>query len=66
MKHLINETEAAEYMAVSVKTLQSWRHRWVHHREGPQWLKVGRAVRYRVGDIESYLRRCEAPSRRAS
>lgn len=38
----INENHAAEFLGVSVRTLQAWRVRG----GGPPYLKIGRAVRY--------------------
>ena len=37
---------------VSRKTLQSWRYAG----QGPRFIKIGRLVRYRVGDVDAYLR----------
>lgn len=39
---LIDEREAAAALDVSVRTLQAWRCRG----GGPQYLKIGKAVRY--------------------
>ncbi len=38
----LTETQAAELLAVSVRTLQAWRTRG----GGPPYVKIGRAVRY--------------------
>jgi phage terminase Nu1 subunit (DNA packaging protein) len=38
----LNETQAAEFLGVSVRTLQAWRVRG----GGPLYCKIGRAVRY--------------------
>jgi predicted DNA-binding transcriptional regulator AlpA len=38
----INEPQAAEFLGVSVRTLQAWRVRG----GGPPYVKIGRAVRY--------------------
>jgi hypothetical protein len=38
----LNENQAAEFLGVSVRTLQAWRVRG----GGPQYIKLGRAVRY--------------------
>jgi hypothetical protein len=38
----LNETQAAEFLGVSVRTLQAWRVRG----GGPRYCKIGRAVRY--------------------
>jgi len=51
---VLNEKSTAEYLSVSVKTLQMWRHQ----RRGPAYLKISRAVRYRVEDLDAYLRSC--------
>ena len=40
--HAINENQAAEFLGVSVRTLQAWRVRG----GGPPYVKIGRAVRY--------------------
>jgi excisionase family DNA binding protein len=38
----LNENQAAEYLGVSVRTLQAWRVRG----GGPPYVKIGRSVRY--------------------
>jgi Helix-turn-helix domain len=38
----LNENRAAEFLGVSVRTLQAWRVRG----GGPPYLKIGRSVRY--------------------
>ena len=48
---LVNEHEAAQVLAVSVAALRRWR---VEGR-GPAFVKIERAVRYRLSDVESYL-----------
>lgn len=57
----LNERAAARYLGVSVLTLQSWRA----HGEGPVYCKLGRAVRYRVEDLEGYLVSCRVEPRAA-
>ena len=49
--NLLTELELANLLQVSVKTLQG--QRW--QKVGIPYLKIGRAVRYRREDIESYL-----------
>ena len=39
---LLNEVEAARFLAVSVRTLQAWRTKGI----GPPFVRLGRAVRY--------------------
>jgi predicted DNA-binding transcriptional regulator AlpA len=55
---LITEREAAEQLALSVKTLRNWRFLG----RGPPHLKVGRLVRYRLSDLKSWLKTCERAS----
>lgn len=49
---LLDETEVAERLNVSIGTVQNWRTR----REGPRYVKLGkRAVRYRPEDVEAFI-----------
>ncbi len=48
---LVNETEAARVLGISVKTLRRWR--WA--RKGPAFCKIGGAVRYRQADLLSFI-----------
>ena len=53
---LMTETSAASYLAgkekpLSVKTVQRWRL----DGKGPQFLKIGRLVRYAQEDLDKYL-----------
>jgi len=48
---LLDEHEAAAVMGFSVSFLRCLRHR----NEGPRFLKVGRNVRYRLADVQSFL-----------
>ena len=43
--------QAAEYLGLAVSTLNKWRC----HGGGPVFIKMGRAVRYRVEDLEGYI-----------
>ena len=43
--------QAAEYLGLAVSTLNKWRC----HGGGPVFIKMGRAVRYRVEDLEAYI-----------
>ena len=45
-----NETEAASFLGVSVRTLQAWRVRG----GGPRYLKIGRSVRYQRRALTSF------------
>ena len=48
---LVNETEAARILGLSVKTLRRWR--WAGR--GPRFLKLGAAVRYDPADLAAYI-----------
>ena len=51
---LLTEHQAAETLAISVRTLQTWRCRG----GGPVFIRLGRgrgAIRYRPEDLQSYL-----------
>ena len=48
---MIDETAAADMLAVSPRTLQSWRVTG----EGPTFFKLGRAVRYRRADLSDWI-----------
>jgi predicted DNA-binding transcriptional regulator AlpA len=48
----LSENQAAEFLGVSVRTLQAWRVRG----GGPQYVKLGRAVRYQRRELVAYQR----------
>ena len=48
---LINEHEAADYLAVRVATLRRWR--WAGR--GPCFVKIGSAVRYDPQDLAAFI-----------
>ncbi len=49
---LINEHDAARYIAHSVKTLQSWRCKGI----GPKFVRIsGRSIRYRYSDLNEWV-----------
>jgi hypothetical protein len=50
---LVDEHRAAAILCLSVKTLR--RHRWLG--EDPPYIKLGRSVRYDVGDLEQFIAR---------
>ena len=52
-KRIVGEREAAIFMGLAVQTLRNFRHQ----RRGPAYLKIGRAVRYDLGDIKAYLQK---------
>jgi excisionase family DNA binding protein len=49
--HLFNEHQVAEMLSVSVSTVRRWRLL----RQGPRFLKLGSAVRYRREDMDAWL-----------
>lgn len=44
--------QAAEYLGLAVSTLNKWRC----HGGGPVYIKLGRAVRYRVQDLDEFVK----------
>ena len=52
---VLNERQVAEYLSVSVACLRRWRL----FRKGPRFLKIGRMVRYRREDVQSWLNRLD-------
>jgi predicted DNA-binding transcriptional regulator AlpA len=53
MNRAVNEHAAAEILGVAVQSLRNWRCM----REGPSYVKLGKAVRYLLADIEDYLQK---------
>mgnify|MGYP000139974809 CR=1 FL=1 len=49
---LLDEPRRAARLDVSRSTLQSWRY----VGKGPRFIKLGRLIRYRNADVDSYLR----------
>ena len=49
--YLLNEHQVAKQLNLSVATIRRWRLL----RQGPKWLKLGSAVRYRPDDLQAYL-----------
>ena len=48
---LFTESQASEFLQISVRTLQAWRVRG----GGPPFVKCGRSVRYRRRDLLSWV-----------
>jgi hypothetical protein len=57
-EHLITESQAADLLAIALKTVRNWRHLG----RGPPHLKLGRLVRYRMRDLNVWLKTCERAS----
>ena len=49
--NLMDSKAVAAYLGVKVETLAQWRLR----REGPPFVKAGRSIRYRLGEIQRWL-----------
>ena len=48
---MLNDMQVADYLNMSVSTLRRWRL----FRKGPKFVKIGSAVRYKRGDVESWV-----------
>ncbi len=53
-KTIFNVKEAAAYLALAQSTLNKWR---CYQQEGPAYIKLGKAVRYRKEDLDAYIAR---------
>ncbi len=51
LETLLNEHDVAHITGLSVASVRRWRLL----RQGPKYLKIGAAVRYRVEDISAWL-----------
>lgn len=48
---LLDERGAADFLNVSIRTLQGWRAR----RAGPVFIKLSNRVRYDAGDLSEFI-----------
>ncbi|MFZ3354425.1 MAG: helix-turn-helix domain-containing protein [Xanthobacteraceae bacterium] len=48
---LLTEAQAADFLSLSMRTLQAWRVRG----SGPNFCRLGRAVRYRRSDLLAWI-----------
>jgi hypothetical protein len=48
---LMGEREAAEILKLSPITLRIWRSK----KRGPQYVQLGRAIRYRESDLKKFI-----------
>jgi predicted DNA-binding transcriptional regulator AlpA len=51
IEHLLNEFDVARITGLSVASVRRWRLL----RQGPKYLKIGAAVRYRAEDLRAWL-----------
>jgi predicted DNA-binding transcriptional regulator AlpA len=56
---LLTTSELAQVFRLAPATLKDWRCR---RGMGPRFIKVGRAVRYRMRDVETWLKKQTARS----
>jgi len=50
-KALLTEAAAADFLGVSIRTMQAWRVRG----GGPRYVKMGKPVRYRPVDLDAWI-----------
>ena len=50
---LLTETQVSTIFNISINTLRYWRH----CGDGPNYIKMGRLVRYHAAELESYVQR---------
>ncbi len=48
---ILTTQEAAQHLGLAVSTLNKWRV----YGSGPKFIKLGRAVRYRLKDLETFM-----------
>ena len=51
MEHLLSTRALAQYLDVPVQTIYAWRAKG----QGPKGIRVGKHVRFRTSDVESWL-----------
>jgi excisionase family DNA binding protein len=59
---LLSPQQLADYLGVPVATV----YRWRHESTGPRGIKVGKHVRYRQRDVETWLESRSDPDERAN
>lgn len=52
MERLLTSKEVAEYLQVSVGTVNNWRQ----NDKGPRSTKAGRSVRYKESDVQAWIK----------
>jgi len=58
-QHVLKEPEAAQYLSMSTSFLRQSRMDGIreHRTPGPPFVKIGRAVRYLVEDLDTWLKK---------
>jgi len=56
VKTVYSVEEAATYLGLAISTLNKWR---CYQQEGPAYIKLGKAVRYRKEDLDAYILRAK-------
>ena len=51
MEHLLTSVEVAKILGVTEGTLRNWRYQG----DGPAYVKLGSAVRYKAADVQAYI-----------
>jgi predicted DNA-binding transcriptional regulator AlpA len=51
LSEFVSDAELARRLGLSPATLQKWRSQ----AKGPRWVRMGRAIRYRVSDVEAWV-----------
>ena len=61
-RELLDEHETANYLGISLATLRRYRYRIGDRTDGPQIIKIGRAVRYTRSDLDKFFKAQRAGS----
>ena len=61
-RELLDEHETANYLGISLSTLRRYRYRVGDRTDGPQIVKIGRAVRYARSDLAKFIKAQKAGS----
>lgn len=56
---LLDPRQAAEYLRVKPQTLANWRM----NGRGPEYVRLGRLIRYRIAQLEAWIAEQDAASR---
>jgi len=56
LDRLVPEKVVAEMLCLGLSTVQQYRLKGL----GPRYLKIGRSVRYRLSDVQDYIKNCRS------